>query len=141
MILAPFLFCLFWISRIFELFLKISRPIVTILCAIGSVGITIGAIIHIFFYLQGRGISDPEALASALNKISYGAQTAPMRKTAGTQSVSAMMIANPFSAVGFSRLFSTHPPTDERIARLMQMANEMNGTPIAPPTYSTRVGR
>lgn len=45
------------------------------------------------------------------------------------------------SAVGFSRLFSTHPPTDERIARLMQMANEMNGTPIAPPTYSTRVGR
>ena len=81
---------------------------------------------------------DPEALASALNKISYGAQTAPMRKTAGTQSVSAMMIANPFSAVGFSRLFSTHPPTDERIARLMQMANEMNGTPIAPPTYSTR---
>ena len=60
---------------------------------------------------------DPEALASALNKISYGAQTAPMRKTAGTQSVSAMMIANPFSAVGFSRLFSTHPPTDERIAR------------------------
>ena len=72
---------------------------------------------------------------------SSGAQTAPMRKTAGTQSVSAMMIANPFSAVGFSRLFSTHPPTDERIARLMQMANEMNGTPIAPPTYSTRVGR
>ena len=55
--MAPFLFCLFWISRIFELFLKISRPIVTILCAIGSVGITIGAIIHIFFYLQGRGIS------------------------------------------------------------------------------------
>ena len=84
---------------------------------------------------------DPEALASALNKISYGTQTAPMRKTAGTQSVSAMMIANPFSAVGFSRLFSTPPPTDERIARLMQMANEMNGTPIAPPTYSTRVGR
>ena len=84
---------------------------------------------------------DPEALASALNKISYGAQTTPMRKTAGTQSVSAMMIANPFSAVGFSRLFSTHPPTDERIARLMQMANEMNGTPIAPPTYSTRTIR
>ena len=28
---------------------------------------------------------DPEALASALNKISYGAQTTPMRKTAGTQ--------------------------------------------------------
>ena len=81
---------------------------------------------------------DPEALASALNKISYGAQTTPMRKTAGTQSVSAMMIANPFSAVGFSKLFSTHPPTDQRIARLMQMANGMNGTPVAASTYSTR---
>lgn len=49
-----------------------------------------------------------------------------------------MMIANPFSAVGFSKLFSTHPPTDQRIARLMQMANEMNGTPVAASTYSTR---
>ena len=68
---------------------------------------------------------DPEALASALNKISYGAQTTPMRKTAGTQSVSAMMIANPFSVAGFSKLFSTHPPTEDRIARLMQMAQEM----------------
>lgn len=61
-----------------------------------------------------------------------------MRKTAGTQSVSTMMIANPFSAAGFSKLFSTHPPTDQRIARLMQMANEMNGTPVAASTYSTR---
>ncbi|MBT1174265.1 zinc metalloprotease HtpX [Bifidobacterium sp. LC6] len=84
---------------------------------------------------------DPEALASALNKISYGAQTTPMRKTAGTQSVSAMMIANPFSAVGFSKLFSTHPPTDQRIARLMQMAQEMNGgQPIAAP-YSVHALR
>ncbi|KFI88064.1 HtpX protein [Bifidobacterium reuteri DSM 23975] len=84
---------------------------------------------------------DPEALASALNKIAYGAQTTPMRKTAGTQSVSAMMIANPFSSVGFSRLFSTHPPTDQRIARLMQMAQEMNGgAPLGAP-YSTRALR
>lgn len=68
---------------------------------------------------------DPEALASALNKISYGAEAAPMRKTAGTQSVAAMMIANPFSTEGFSRLFSTHPPTADRISRLMQMSQEM----------------
>lgn len=68
---------------------------------------------------------DPEALASALNKISNGAETMPMQKTAGTQSVAAMMIANPFSAEGFSRLFSTHPATEDRIARLMQMSQEM----------------
>ncbi|MBT1172684.1 zinc metalloprotease HtpX [Bifidobacterium sp. MA2] len=76
---------------------------------------------------------DPEALASALNKISYGAQTTPMRKTAGTQSVSAMMIANPFSTIGFSRLFSTHPPTEDRISRLMQMAQEMRAQQIYGP--------
>ena len=35
------------------------------------------------------------------------------------------MIANPFSAEGFSRLFSTHPATEDRIARLMQMSQEM----------------
>lgn len=68
---------------------------------------------------------DPEALASALNKISSGTKMAPMPQTAGTQSVAAMMIANPFSSEGFSKLFSTHPPTEERIARLMQMAQEM----------------
>ena len=54
---------------------------------------------------------DPEALASALNKISGGAAAMPMEKTAGTQSVAAM--------------FSTHPPTSDRIARLMQMGQEM----------------
>ena len=72
-----------------------------------------------------RLTADPEALASALNKISYGVQRHQMPKTAGTQSVSAMMIANPFSSAGFSRLFSTHPPTEERIARLMRMSAEM----------------
>lgn len=68
---------------------------------------------------------DPEALASALRKITYGTDSMPMTKTAGTQSVAALMIANPFSAEGFSRLFSTHPPTEDRIARLMRMSQEM----------------
>lgn len=77
-----------------------------------------------------RLTGDPEALASALNKISYGAQTNRMRKTAATQAVSSMMIANPFSAVGFSKLFSTHPPTEDRIARLMRMAQDMRASGI-----------
>ncbi|KFI50961.1 zinc metalloprotease HtpX [Bifidobacterium biavatii] len=77
-----------------------------------------------------RLTGDPEALASALNKISYGAEANPMPQTAGTQSVSAMMIANPFSAEGLLKLFSTHPPTDQRIARLMQMAQEMRAQSI-----------
>ncbi|RSX50588.1 zinc metalloprotease HtpX [Bifidobacterium samirii] len=77
-----------------------------------------------------RLTGDPEALASALRKISYGAQSEPMPMTAGTQSVAAMMIANPFSAEGMSRLFSTHPPTEQRIARLMGMAQEMRAVSL-----------
>ena len=85
----------------------------------------------LMYFEAGSALTgDPEALASALNKISYGAQANRMPKTAATQAVSSMMIANPFSAVGFSKLFSTHPPTDERIARLMQMAQEMRNAGI-----------
>ncbi|MBT1177004.1 zinc metalloprotease HtpX [Bifidobacterium callimiconis] len=79
-----------------------------------------------------RLTGDPEALASALNKIESGVQMAPMAQTAGTQSVSALMIANPFTAEGLSRLFSTHPPTSERIARLMQMSRELRAAGAVP---------
>ncbi|MCH9275703.1 zinc metalloprotease HtpX [Bifidobacterium amazonense] len=83
-----------------------------------------------------RLTGDPEALASALNKISYGTAANPMPQTAGTQSVAAMMIANPFSAEGLSKLFSTHPPTDQRIARLMQMAQEMRAQSVGMSGYA-----
>ncbi|WP_314687145.1 zinc metalloprotease HtpX [uncultured Bifidobacterium sp.] len=73
-----------------------------------------------------RLTGDPEALASALSKISVGVRSASMPQTAATQSVSAMMIESPFSSKGLSRLFSTHPPTEDRIARLMEMAREMH---------------
>lgn len=72
-----------------------------------------------------RLTGDPEALASALQKITYGAQVNHMPKTAGTQAAAALMIANPFSSDGLSKLFSTHPSTEDRIARLMQMGQEM----------------
>ncbi|MBT1166652.1 zinc metalloprotease HtpX [Bifidobacterium simiarum] len=79
-----------------------------------------------------RLTGDPLALASALNKIEAGVQMAPMQQTPGTQNVSALMIANPFSAEGVTRLFSTHPPTSERIARLMQMSRELQEAGVAP---------
>ena len=87
-----------------------------------------------------RLTGDPEALASALNKISYGAQAVRMPKTAGTQSVSAMMIANPFSAAGFSRLFSTHPSTEDRVDRLMTMAREMRAQEVYGGGSAAQVG-
>lgn len=65
---------------------------------------------------------DPEALASALEKLQRGIAARPMEPTPNQQAVSALYIANPFSGGGVSNLFSTHPPMDERIRRLRNMA-------------------
>jgi heat shock protein HtpX len=65
---------------------------------------------------------DPLALASALRKLEVGTARAPLAPTPALQNASHMMIANPFRTQDVSRFFSTHPPMDQRIARLEAMA-------------------
>jgi heat shock protein HtpX len=65
---------------------------------------------------------DPDALADALLKLEQGARTRPMQVN---PAAAHMYIVNPLAAFkgqGFSRLFSTHPPIEERVARLRKMA-------------------
>jgi heat shock protein HtpX len=69
---------------------------------------------------------DPLALASALAKLEAGTAARPLAPTPAVQTTSALMIANPFNVRGMSQLFSTHPPIPDRIARLQEMAREMN---------------
>jgi heat shock protein HtpX len=65
---------------------------------------------------------DPAALASALDKIHRYAQGIPLETTERHPETAQMMIMNPLSGGGLRGLFSTHPATEERVARLMAMA-------------------
>jgi heat shock protein HtpX len=61
---------------------------------------------------------NPESLASALEKLAYGVQAAPMQASPATEP---LFIVNPLTGGGLMSLFSTHPPIEERIARLRAM--------------------
>jgi heat shock protein HtpX len=64
---------------------------------------------------------DPQALASALQKIQRYAQGILLGAAERHPETAQMMIMNPLSGGGLRGLFSTHPPTEERVARLMAM--------------------
>ncbi|MFZ9407341.1 MAG: zinc metalloprotease HtpX [Burkholderiaceae bacterium] len=70
---------------------------------------------------------DPEALASALDKIHRFAQGIPLEAAERHPATAQMMIMNPLSGGGLRGLFSTHPATEDRVARLMDMAAARRG--------------
>ncbi len=71
---------------------------------------------------------DPLALASALRKLELGTAARPLPQDQRLENVSHLMIANPFKGgAGLARLFSTHPPMSDRIARLEAQAGAQGG--------------
>jgi heat shock protein HtpX len=79
---------------------------------------------------------DPEALASALRKLESAAQQIPPPATLAP-SEAHLFIMNPFKGraakrVQFANLFSTHPPTPARIARLEEIKNQIGTAPGQP---------
>ena len=69
---------------------------------------------------------DPLALASALKKLHLGAQRIPLEANPAAANATAhMFIVNPLRGQSFAKLFSTHPATEDRVARLEAQAGEM----------------
>ena len=68
-----------------------------------------------------RITGEPLALASALTKIEAWGREIPM--LSGSPATSHLYIANPFRLDGLATLFRTHPPTEQRVARLEAMAS------------------
>jgi len=66
--------------------------------------------------------NDPHALADALTKIDAYARGIPMATAEAHPETGQMMIMNPLSGGGLRGLFSTHPATAERVARLRALA-------------------
>lgn len=60
----------------------------------------------------------PRALASALQKLEATAKRVPLQ---GNPATAHMFIVHPFRGGGLTKMFSTHPPTEERVARLLEM--------------------
>jgi heat shock protein HtpX len=78
----------------------------------------------------GAAISgDPEGLASALEKLGAASGRLPMNASPSTAH---MLIVSPLSGGNLMHLFSTHPPLEERIARLRGITGK------TPPTGSHR---
>lgn len=67
----------------------------------------------------------PLALANALRKLQAGSQMIPMQDASPASAH--LFIVNPLTGGGIMSLFSTHPPMDERIARLEEMARSPRG--------------
>ncbi|MGH8839621.1 MAG: zinc metalloprotease HtpX [Jiangellaceae bacterium] len=69
-----------------------------------------------------RLTGDPLALASALRKLELGSRRLPLPPERDLVTTSHLMIANPFRPDGLAKLFASHPPMAERIARLEALA-------------------
>jgi len=69
-----------------------------------------------------RLVGSPYGLANALLKLDQGSKAVPMDANPATAH---MFIVNPLSGKGLIKLFSTHPPIEERVKKLKEMAGRM----------------
>jgi heat shock protein HtpX len=71
-------------------------------------------------YTGAKTLGNPLPLASALEKLEVANRRRPINF--GNPASQSLFIVNPFAASGFTRIFSTHPPVEKRVARLRDLA-------------------
>jgi heat shock protein HtpX len=78
-----------------------------------------------------RLTGDPEGLATALQRLQHAGEALLARGApAPTPATASLAIVNPLAGSGVFRLFATHPPLADRIARLLAMAASMPRTVV-----------
>jgi len=106
-------------NPLLSLFLIIGAPIAAMIIRM--------AISRVREYAADRGGAEisgkPLALANALNKLHHGVKRFPMQS--GKETDSHLFIVNPFFG-GMQKLFSTHPPVEERIRRLEELSHSIH---------------
>ncbi len=75
---------------------------------------------------------NPEALARALEKLEMGSEIRPMKVN---EAASHLFIVNPLSGRSMARMFSTHPPVEERVRRLRDMTVRPDFGSVDRPNY------
>jgi len=84
----------------------------------------------------GAGLAgSPDGLARALRKLHAAAPRIPMHAEPSTAH---LFIVNPLSGRGFSSLFSTHPPLEDRVRRLLEMGGAASQPPYPPRGADSR---
>ena len=88
--------------------------------------------------LGARISGRPDALASALVKISRLAEAIPNDTAESHPTTAPLFIINPLSGRGMDNLFSTHPSTENRVAALEKLSREMGLNSFGSPERDTR---
>jgi heat shock protein HtpX len=83
---------------------------------------------------------DPLALASALAKLHRGNARIPLHTVGDSPATASLFICAPLSGSSVASWFSTHPPMEERIRRLEELATEL-ATELPPRRSEPVVGR
>jgi heat shock protein HtpX len=96
-------------------------------------------------YAADRGGAEisgqPLALASALKRISHAAEQVPNEAAEANPATAHLFIVNPLSGERMDNLFSTHPATENRIAALEAIAQEIGGGAAFAAPVRARRGR